>query len=242
MRNLESYTGDYLDLPFERIQELYRRRAIIEYINHNLQNKILEVGCGLNPIFTSLDETYHVTVVEPSKTLFDLALIKSKDYKNSTVINATVEEIDFIDEFDLIIVSSILHEVIDKSKFMKKILSLSGKGTDIYINVPNAKSFHRLLAVSMGLIKDEDEISETQIKMQQISKPFTIESLKDFIERSGFVVTNYGTIFVKPFTHIQMQNLCDNLFINEQVLDGLNKLTRFLPDLGSEIWMSAKRR
>ena len=94
----------------------------------------------------------------------------------------------------------------------------------------------------MGLIEDEFEISSTQLKMQQESQPFTIESLTNFVQNSGFFVLDFGTIFIKPFTHMQMQTLIDSSFLNKQILDGLNKLSQYLPELGSEIWMSAKRK
>ena len=241
MRNLDGYTSEYLDLPFERILESYRRGAVINYIHQNNSKKILEVGCGVNPIFTSLDQACKVTVIEPSKELFDIALFKSKCYKNSRVVNTILEDFESSNEFDLIVLSSILHEVTDKKKFMEKVLSLSGTGTKIYINVPNAKSIHRLLAVCMGLIEDEFEISDTQLKMQQLSKPFTTESLSNFVQNCGFHVIDFGTIFVKPFTHKQMQSLVDSAFLNEDILNGLNKLALYLPEIGSEIWMSVKR-
>lgn len=241
MRNLDGYTMEYLDLPFERVLESYRRSAVINYIRDTNSKRILEVGCGVNPIFTSLDPALKVTVVEPSRELFDIALFKSKGYGNSSVINTVLEDFESSSEFDLIILSSILHEVVDKKKFMEKILYLCGEDTKIYINVPNAKSIHRLLAVCMGLIEDVFQISDTQLKMQQLSKPFTEESLSNFIQNCGFQVIDSGTIFIKPFTHVQMQSLIDSAFLNEDILNGLNKLALYLPEFGSEIWMSAKR-
>ncbi|QWE20934.1 bifunctional 2-polyprenyl-6-hydroxyphenol methylase/3-demethylubiquinol 3-O-methyltransferase UbiG [Polynucleobacter sp. AP-Kolm-20A-A1] len=241
MRNLDSYTDEFLELPFERTQELFRREAILECIDKNGYKNILEVGCGIEPIFTSLPDSINCTVVEPTKSFFQIASLKAENYRNCQVVNSTVEEFETQSEYDLIIVASVLHEVVEKEAFIKKIWHLAGSNTNLYINVPNAKSMHRLLAVSMGLIKVETEISATQVKMQQISVPYTLESLSNFLTKFNFTVMNYGTVFIKPFTHDQMQYLVSTGFLTNEMLRGFNRLTEFFPEFGSEIWMMARK-
>lgn len=242
MRNLEGYTDEFLSLPFERTQELFRREAILECITKNGYKNILEVGCGIEPIFTSLPDSINCTVVEPSTRFFEIAKVKAKNYKNAQVVNVTIENFEKDSDYDLVILASVLHEVVEKEAFIKKIWQLSSDSTTLYINVPNAKSVHRLLAVSMGIIKEATELSSTQIKMQQMSRPYTVETLSSFLNTSGFSVSSYGTLFFKPFTHEQMQNLINTGFLTNDMLRGFYSMTQFFPEFGSEIWMMANKK
>ena len=106
--------------------------------------------------------------------------------------------------------------------------------------MPNAYSLHRLLAVEMGLIADPFERSATQARMQQHST-FCQASLTTLLESAGFVVQDSGSFFIKPFTHAQMQQLCEQGVLTEAHLEGLFKLCRRLPEFGSEIYANAKR-
>jgi len=239
-RNLEGYTDDFLSLPFERTQEYFRRKSILEFIEKGGFKDILEVGCGVNPLFTSFGPDISFTVIEPTRHFYSLALEKSENIQNRKVLSLTLEEFNSFDKYDLIILSSVLHEVVDKVKFVEKLRSLCGKDTLVYINVPNAKSFHRQLAVVMGIIDDVTDISFTQLKMQQLSKPFTMETLRSFLNQFGFSVIDAGTLFFKPFTHEQMHRLVETGFLTPEILQGFYELPKIYPEFGSEIWMIAK--
>ena len=113
--------------------------------------------------------------------------------------------------------------------------------TVVHVNVPNARSLHRLLAVSMGLIGAPTDTSNTQRTMQQRAT-YDRESLRTELECAGFMVQDEGSLFVKPFTHAQMQQLVDQHFLTPAILDGLDRLIDYLPEFGSEIWVNAKAR
>ena len=53
MRNMEDYEQKYMNLDFERYQEKYRRRLVREVIDTYAAKdcSILEIGCGLMPLF-----------------------------------------------------------------------------------------------------------------------------------------------------------------------------------------------
>jgi 2-polyprenyl-3-methyl-5-hydroxy-6-metoxy-1,4-benzoquinol methylase len=239
-RNLGGYTNDFLSLPFERTQEHYRRKSILGFIAKGCFKNILEVGCGVDPLFTSFDIDTAFTVIEPTKHFYQVALEKAGGLPSRKVFNLTLEEFNSQDKFDLIILSSVLHEVVDKISFISNLKLLCNKDTLVYINVPNAKSIHRLLAVSMGIIDDITDVSSTQLKMQQFSRPFTLETLNSLINQFGFSTIDSGTLFFKPFTHEQMQKLVESGFLTPAILDGFYELPKIFPEFGSEIWIIAK--
>ena len=144
-------------------------------------------------------------------------------------------------DLDMVILSCVLHEVPNPAAMLKAIRRHCTFKTVLHVNVPNAKSLHRLLAVAMGIIPSSNQQSDMQKIMQQREMIYNSHSLSAELSASGFNVVEEGSLFVKPFTHCQMQVLVDSGFMTRAMLDGLDKLVDLLPDLGSEIWVNAMR-
>ncbi len=247
MRDIEKYQEHYNSAPFEQHQVKYRKRKIIEILSRYAHNFIIEVGCGLSSIFNEYTDFKMLHVVEPGQGFCKKAL------NDIEVLNLKGRVEVFCDQFeswhvppannapDFIIISSLLHEVNNPVLLLKKANEIAGTDTVIHINVPSANSFHRLLAVEMGLIPNVFEKSATQITLQQ-SMVFDIEKLKELVEKNGFRVVESGSYFFKPFTHKQMQEMLNAGFITEQMLDGFYKMDKYLPEFGSEIYVNVKKQ
>ncbi|MBR1729366.1 MAG: methyltransferase domain-containing protein [Selenomonadaceae bacterium] len=147
--------------------------------------------------------------------------------------------------FDFILCSGLLHEVENPKKLLSAIFSVADKDSIIHINVPNAKSFHRLLALESGLISSLKEFSDRNKMMQQHSV-FDLEDLKNLIVEIAFKNQNEvefldsGSYFLKPFTHSQMAACLSNRIFGEQVLEGFYKIVKYMPELGCEIYVNFK--
>lgn len=141
------------------------------------------------------------------------------------------------DKYDFIVCSSLLHEVEEPRKLLQAIRAKCNENTVIHINVPNAKSMHRLLGMVMHILKDCHDASEANIEFQQ-NTVFDIFMLKNIVEEEGFRILEEGSYFIKPFSHAQMYELLNNGIINDEVLDGLNALSEFMPEYGSEIYVN----
>jgi hypothetical protein len=76
--------------------------------------------------------------------------------------------------------------------------------------------------------------------MQQREMTYDLDTLQQELHLAGFSVLNSGSIFVKPFTHSQMQYLVNIGFMTESMLGGLSELDAWLPGIGSEIWINAR--
>ncbi|MBN2611603.1 MAG: class I SAM-dependent methyltransferase [Bacteroidales bacterium] len=242
MRNLTDYTENYYNQPFEYIQVAYRKKKVIELIQKHRHEQVLEVGCGLDPFFNYFDDFQRLTILEPSKDFYDNALnliAERANLKSRVVaINAFLE--DSINQladhnYEYVIISCLLHEIEDTSFFLNQLRRVLNPNTIVHIDVPNAFSFHRVLAFEMGLIDSVFEMSSTNIQFQQ-QRVFDLDSLKKLIEEHNFRIIDAGSYFVKPFTHKQMSVLIDNEIINPRVLDGLYNMIKYMPDLGSEIF------
>lgn len=238
----DDYVKHYNSLPFEPFQIKYRRKKVLECVEKVAPVSLLEVGCGMMPLFTDLSRDVDITVVEPAELFAANARAMSANHTNVEIVEAPMESLNFEGRrFDMIILSCILHEVAETKDFLSSVKRVSTPSTVIHVNVPNAFSLHRMLAFSMGLISSPKGTSDIQKLMKQNEVPYSLKTLTEELEAEGFCVFESGTLFVKPFTHQQMQTLSDLGFLTEEMLDGLENLVSFYPDLGSEIWVHAKR-
>lgn len=243
MRNLEKYTEDYLEKGFEDWQVRYRRRKILETIMNYSHENIMEIGCGMEPLFCHLDcNSYKQYIVyEPSVKFYKNAVSLAKTYNNIQCINEEfVAPHNLVNRgFDFIICSGLLHEVEKPLDLLKDIKKICHHYTTVHINVPNANSFHRLLGKNMGIIQDVKELTRRNHKYQQ-HRVFTMDSLMQLVQLAGFSVKEYGSYFIKPFTHDQMYEMVKNKIIDESTLDGLYKMNDYswANDIGSEIFVN----
>ncbi len=238
-RDYKKYEEDYEVVPFEPILVEYRRKIVIENLLKYSHNNILEIGCGYKPLFKYFSDYSSMTIIEPGKSFYKNACAL-KNNSNIKIYNDLFENIADnlkINNFDFIIISALLHEIPDLIEFLKRVHDISNIKTTIHINVPNAKSIHRILAFEMGLIDSIFEFSPTNIKMQQY-RVFNMKSLTEVLADQKFKILDTGSYFIKPFTHSQMAQMIKNEIIDQKILDGLFTLTRHYPDSGSEIFVN----
>jgi ubiquinone/menaquinone biosynthesis C-methylase UbiE len=224
-RDLDKYYSDYINQPFEKIQVSYRKNKVLERLGHYNPKRILEVGVGTQSQLLLDFEFEKLNIIEPSKVFYNLnkKLIKDNKIKNVTIENCFFEQFDSNASFDFILISSLLHEIEDLDIFIKKLIQICSNKTVVHINVPNANSFHRLLAKSMGIINNTREKSKSNIKLQT-SRIFDIISLEKLIRVNDFKILHKESFFIKPFTHEQMQKMLNSEIINIDILNGLYNL------------------
>jgi SAM-dependent methyltransferase len=241
-RDIESYSRSYRELPFEATQARYRRRVVLQQVAEFRPASLLEVGCGLRPLFTDLGPAIRIVLVEPSVEFASNARELAGGREGLTVVESFLEQAPaelHPGGFDVIVLSGLLHEVDDPQRLLQALRPHCHANSVVHVNVPNAHSLHRLLAVEMGLIEDPFELSSTQKQMQQHST-FDLDSLAELLRQQGFEIRSSGSYFIKPFTHAQMQDLCDRGFLTEAHLEGLFRLSRRMPKFGSEIYINAR--
>ncbi len=242
MRDITKYTRDYLNDDFEKVAVYYRRKKVLEILNTYKPVKILEIGCGTSSIFEFYHDYDEFTVVEPSKEFCE-TICKSEFYNNKiTVINDFAENsYDKLKDktFDFIIISSLIHELINPDILMQITKSLSNPNTIIHINVPNENSFHLLWAKEAGLIKSVDSLSKTAQNYQR-HHTYNLDKLKKYCLDQGFSSFEEGSYFMKVFNNAKMLSCMNSDILSTELLDGLNKLTEYFPKNGSEIFVNCR--
>lgn len=241
-RDLSAYEITYRESTFEVVQAAFRKRMLVGLLEQLRPRRILEVGCGLDTLANHWTQAERFVIVEPGRSFAEEARRATHGRPDVEVVGANLE--DAADRlgprFDLILLSGLLTELTDCAPVLAATRSLCGADTVVHVNVTNARSFHRLLALEMGLVDNLLALSDLQHKLQQ-HRVFTSESLRDLMVESGFAVFEEGDYFVKPFTHAQMQALADQGVLTPQMLEGLWGMAKHLPGLGSEIYVNVRR-
>lgn len=243
--DIDEFTKNYLDehsrsFSFESILSNSRRKQALNSIWKYKHKNILEIGCGLNPLYPYIADYEKYTIVEPG-TKF-LETIMDDGFPNVIILNGFLEDIyqDLLGErFDFIVLSSVLHIAPQPSIILKAISQICTESTIVHISVPNAYSFHRLLALEMGYIDTIFEKSETNAK-SQANWVFDRNSLQRIVQENGFEVLDFGTFFLKFFTNSQMEKVIDSGIVGEGILQGLENMVKYLPDMGCEMFVDLR--
>ena len=244
-RNIDNYEEVYLKSNFEKEMVRIRRRKVLEIMNDLKPKRILEIGCGIESIFKFYSDFELFTVVEPSRFFVEIAKKEKENYseKNIIIYQDLVENIINElkrDNYDLILLSGLLHEVKSPQYLISEIKKIMTTDTILHVNVPNSNSFHRVLAKEAGLIKTVFELSPNNIKLQQ-NTVFNLENLEKLSTDNDFIVQSKGSYFIKPFTHEQMQNLLDENIIDSRVISGFYNMAKYMPNMGAEIFVNLKQ-
>jgi len=122
---------------------------------------------------------------------------------------------------DLVIVSGVIHETGAPEALLRASLQWLKPGGHLLVSVPNALSFHRLLAVQMGLIEAPETLSE---RNRQLGQPrvYRPQDLQAMIASLGLREVALDGYLFKPFTHAQMALLLPSL--GERGVQGLIEL------------------
>lgn len=84
MRNIENYTESYMSIPFLKENVAYRQECVMEQIMKYEHRSILEIGCGMFPVFECLNKDFDkYLVVEPSEVFAENARNKADGLKKN---------------------------------------------------------------------------------------------------------------------------------------------------------------
>ena len=238
MDRIVKYEKEYMsDYGFESVMVWARQKMVLEIMDKLRPSRVLEVGCGWDLLASKVKHAFQKwVIVEPAPKFASHAAQNFSGDRRMMVVCEFIERTNDLGEFDFCIVSCLLHEVerpLEILASLRKFLSPHGV---LHVNVPNALSMHRQLAVEMGIIGSPYERSERNRRLMQ-PHVFDIRSLKSLLGNAGFSCIDEGGYFIKPFTHGQMKVVIDAL--GERLLPGLWALGKKHPELASEIYVNA---
>ena len=245
----EKYAEKYLEeMEFERHLIDARQRCCLDFLGDASCRTVLEVGCGPHLLLDriSLEEAgiERWVIVEPSTLYADVAKERFGSMRQLDVVTgyleATVSELaSFAPQgYDAVLLSGLLHETTEPQGLLEAAVGLTRSGGSLLVNVPNARSMHRLLAVELGLIDRPDALSQRNQELGQ-SFVYDRESLVELVERVGLVEPQFSGYMLKLFTNDQMRQVIE--LLGERLVEGLIRIGQRFPEQAAEIAISARK-
>lgn len=238
MVDQNDYQLNYQSLTFEDTLRKFRMAHLVNYIKSITSNRILEIGCGNDPLFGYFNDFEKMDIVEPGNLFYENTKSKINNDTRISIVNSSIEEAvnQLNNDYDVIVIGGFLHEIDNPDEVLNLIKKCANQDTVVLTFVPNADSFHRVLALEAGLIKTNFEFSDNDKKFGRRTV-FSIQSFSELFQSVGYDVLKVDTYFIKPFAHEQMKL---DIF-TDKILEGLNKMTKYIPNMGCEIFLAAKK-
>jgi SAM-dependent methyltransferase len=242
-RDLQRYAQDY-DATYEVEVHLVRarRRRALETVGATPDPVVIEIGCGRESAIVDAPPVRAWHVVEPSPAFALRARALADRFPGLRVHQQTLEQgaIALRDvRPDVVLVSALLHEVADDERFLSALRVLCGPHTRVHIDVPNALSLHRQMAVAMGLLATP-YAETTRARVLQQHRTYDIAQLQRTLTRHGFAIERTGSYYLKPFSHAQLADALRAGIITDAYLRACDDLSAVAPALGAEIFAVAR--
>ncbi|WP_396267817.1 methyltransferase domain-containing protein [Ideonella sp.] len=238
------------ELDFESVCLQARQEHNLRWLLQHRPARVLEVGCG--PVLLSTaaraagcDFTQWVTV-EPATAWAALAATAAHEWPALAVVNDYIEQAGAALErlcgaapwADMVVISGVIHETAAPEALLQAALAPLKPGGLALISVPNAHSFHRLLAVEMGLAEAPEALSE---RNRQLGQPrvFRPQDLREMTEAQGLIEVALEGYLFKPFTHPQMTAVTGGWSARQ--IQGLIEMGRRFPEQAAEIALLARK-
>jgi len=203
----------------------FKYRFISDYITEN--SKVLEIGPAEGPMTELLLNNHKIklTLIEPSKGFFKKLKLK---FPNLNIINSYLEDSKLDEKYDVIICSHILEHLEDPVPFLNKLKEYCSNKTKIFISVPNAKSFHRLLGVKLDLLDSEYSLNDADISVGH-KRVYDFNLLKKQLTKVNYKVNFMTGIFFKILSNDQLESFDKN------IVNGFYELGKNFPENCAEI-------
>ncbi len=177
-----------------------------------------------------LKDFSEVTAVEGSLQLLNQIEGNSKLVK----VHSLFEDFKPNKKFDTIVMSHVLEHISDPVGLLRRIRGWMHEASVFILAVPNAKSFHRLAAVQMGLLQSEYDLNDRDRALGHF-RVYDMDRLVKDAELGGFRVSERGGIFIKFLSNSQMEKVLDN-----DILDAYFKLSERFKENSAEIFIILK--
>lgn len=182
-----------------------------------------------------------ITCVEAS----DAAIMEAKDRlgpgNQVKFINSLFENTKLPKRFDNIVLTHVLEHIDDPLLVLRRInnewLTENGR---LFLACPNANAPSRQIAVKMGLISHNSDVTPAEEKHGH-RRTYTLDTLERDAVAAGMKVVYRSGIFFKALANFQWDQLLQTEIISSEYLDGCYKLGQHYPDLCSSIFLMCER-
>jgi len=221
------YTEENLAFSYKHAHEAFKT-----YEPYFYGKSCLEMGPATGYMTKYLLEYFdQVVALEGSSTLLN----QIPEHTSLRKVNCLFENFSPEHSFDTIVCNHILEHIDDTRAFLSRVRSWMDDKTVLIVGVPNAKSFHRLAAVEMGLLASEYDLNERDKALGHF-RVYDMENLLADIRSVGLNIVQTGGIFLKFLSNDQTKRL-----LSIEIIDAYFKLAKQFPSNAAEVFAVCKK-
>mgnify|MGYP001275832651 CR=1 FL=1 len=211
-------------LDFDKRLIRFRYQELQPYISGPLG---LELGPAEGEMTQLLlNDFERLVVVDGADSLLD----KIPDADNLEKVHSLFEEYQPDQLINTIVMEHILEHVADPSLLLRRVKKWLAPEGKLLIGVPNGDSFHRLVAVKMGMLENPCTLNARDLALGH-RRVYTPGSFKAEIEQAGLSVVRMGGVFFKPLSNQQIQDGW-----TEEMIQGFYELGNDFPENAAELF------
>jgi len=228
---LDELSGWYLkdQLDFDRRMIDYRYRSIKPYLRGP---DGLELGPAEGLMTRRLVSDFaHLTIVDGAAEL----LAQVPDSPKLTKVHALFEELEPGTHFDTIVMDHVLEHVEEPVALLTRARDWLAPAGRMIVGVPNGESFHRLVGVKMGFLREPCQLNQRD-RILGHRRVYTRESLFRDIRKAGLNPTAWGGVFFKPISNQQIEDDW-----TDQMIEGFYELGKDFPEHANELYAVCER-
>jgi len=237
-----SYTSDFPYYEENRLTHVAYGERVAQLIRQHGIQTALSLGIGHTEVARRILGQLNVgplrryAIVEGSPAIIS-AFQASLDPvpKGLELIEGFFETFAYPQRVELIEAGFVLEHVDDPTLVLTRMRDLLIPGGRIIIAVPNARSLHRVLGHTAGLLADIYALSPADLALGH-QRYFDLASLVELVGTCGFSVVRAEGMLLKPFTTAQLRSL--NLA--PVIWDALMEVARAYPDISHAIYLEAQ--
>jgi 2-polyprenyl-3-methyl-5-hydroxy-6-metoxy-1,4-benzoquinol methylase len=187
----------YQNKGFNKILNKVRAEKIMQEV---YGETCLEIGAGEGQVTKYLLSKFkNVTVIDPNLSCFDV------EDNHVLCLENELEKLEADSKYDAIVCTNVLEHVDDPEVFLDYLTKWAHEKTQIFISVPNAQSYNRLLGVDSGFISKPEELTEQDIDAGH-KRMYVPKTFREDIEKK-LDIQKFGTMIYKPFPNSIMEKL-----------------------------------
>jgi 2-polyprenyl-3-methyl-5-hydroxy-6-metoxy-1,4-benzoquinol methylase len=227
---LERIAEEYDTLSdFDRHGIEHEARMLVDYYRGG---SVLEIGCASGVMTRILAPAVERLVVVDGSQRY-LSRLR-QELPGVEFVHAMVEDYEPREQFRHILAARILEHLEDPISFLKRVGGWLTPDGELHLTVPNARSFHRLLGVELGLMADVYELSERD-KFAAHYRVYDSALLEAHIAAAGLTITSKESVFFKPLSNAQLESW------EPRLIEALFRVVRHFPEHGSVLYFRCRR-
>lgn len=154
---------------------------------------------------------------------------------SASIVENYFETFETSERFDVIVMGFILEHVDNPELILSRYKKFLKPNGVIYLTVPNAEALNKRLGYEAGLLPSLFQLGEGD-KALGHQRLFSVQTLKDMIQKCGYSCDKLEGIFLKPITTSQIQELA----LSEEILQGMMKVGIDYPELCVALFMEIR--